>query len=143
MGATEEVLFEERGVQVTTTKAAIHGTTYLLRDVTSVRAHRMAPPFLLPGAMGALGILMALCGLPMAITGVRQLIEPMFMVGLTALLVGGMLVLAGVGLLMVGRPTFAVMLGTGTGERRVLRTEDEDFAERVRAALEAAMTRQG
>lgn len=143
--AEEEVLFEQDRVRITTAKAQIHGTTYPMSGLTSVRTVKRVPAtggtFLL-GMVGAVCLFFGLLSLPMMGdpqtqgSGVICLVTA----GGSGALILGMAVLSH---LTRGPVRWAVLLGTAGGDRQALVTADEDFADAVRQAIEDAITRRG
>lgn len=147
----DEVILEDRGVRITTTKALIGRTTYPVNGITSVGDAVERPTLTMPlvvglgslvfGGLGALELFVALLPPPPG-----QLVE-----SATAMLIGGPLLMLlaticlglAVRMWLTSAPRYFVVIGTAGGERRALGTPDREFAEQVRAAVEEAISRRG
>lgn len=165
--ADEEVLFEGKGVRITSTRAEIHGTTYAMNGVTSVARRKRAPQngvALVLVVVGLVGLLSCggLGGLSF-LARQRILAERTSSMGSVQLrevearaaeqaplmTLGALGAVFGAGGLLVGslswsrRTTHVVLLGTAGGERAALRTPHQDLADSVATAIESAIVRRG
>jgi hypothetical protein len=145
--AEEQVLLEDRGVRITTAKAQMHGTTYPMGGITSVRTRRVAPspggPILFGG--GGLAVLMgALLVGAVALPDEQSPLNPQMMGFAVVLGLGGLALLAvAANAASSAKARHVVVLGTAGGDRQGLSTYDQDFADSVRSAIEEAITRRG
>jgi hypothetical protein len=140
----EEVLFEARGVRLTTSAAQIEGKIYPLDRITSVRAVYRSPSLVWPVLFGASGIL-SLCLAALVVVVSAALGEQGIELGIPMELalagVAGavvfLLAAAIAGMRMRGR--HFVVIDTEGGDSRRLAAPDPDFAVAVRLALEEAL----
>lgn len=139
--ADEEVLLEEVGIRVTTTRVTLGSTTYPVNGITSVRVGSESPslfPLVMLSTLGC--VLGPVIGF---VPGLGQQGGP----NPVASIAGGVVMfgLVGLGIVMQlrGKSRYYVVLGTGAGERRALYTRDKDTAHRTRESIEQAVTRRG
>ena len=126
---SQVVILDEAGVKVTDSHFEVPGASYPLREIESVARDRVPPASTGP-------ILMIVCGILclLAVAGNSPLVGGVIGVGL---LVGA------AGWWMKKKPAFAVRLRTESGEVTPVESYDEQFVDRVAAALEAARSGAG
>lgn len=127
--SSEPSLYQDGNDLITETRAVLAGQAFDLADISSVS---LTPPVLRQeyGYISiGLGLLLALVG---------YLVWGVF---LTPMLVGVVLVIAGVALLTVVRQSYIVSLNRTNGQAATILFPDRARAERVVAALSGALSR--
>lgn len=127
--ASEKTFLEEGGAFVTNTRVIIHGQTYAMANITSVKMMH-EPANLSTGNTLLVGTIIAFC-IALMTHGALSI--------LTTLGAGGLMIYA----YRSAKPTYYVILGTAGGEARALSSQDKMFVGRVSAALSQAMVHRG
>lgn len=131
---SEQGIFSEKhegaDVRITTSRAVIGGTTYAVKNITSV-GMRIIP------AQRAGGVLVALLGVLLAVmSGVSaadgMTFNPVVLAGVAIALAGGALA-------AVQKPRYAVRITTAGGEQDALVSRDSSWILRVSDALNDAI----
>jgi hypothetical protein len=134
----EEIVYSDNNVQITTTRVAVLGTTYPLRNITSVRMTETPPS---KGCAMLVGIVGAMLSLFLSI----PILLMMFDVGtfdLSALfvaLLGFGMALGGFGVALTAGSTFHVIMGTSSGEVQALQSQDRDYIARITSSINDAI----
>ena len=117
----EKTFFEYEGVRVTNTRFIVDGQTFAMNNITSVKPLEQKPNRLLPGLLIVLGVLPALNG------------------------AYGALVLAAIGGIWwaMQKTTYHIMLHTAGGETSALKTHQQEYLQKVDAALNNAIVHRG
>lgn len=148
----EEVIFEDRrGAKVTNTRVMLHGTTYPVNGITSVRAVTIPPANGCAAMLVLVGIGVVLCGALFTVAGGMVLSNAeareggfvVLIVGISVLVIGVIVAVAAFYSFNATKATYAVVIGTAGGDRRGLITSDRAFASAVREAIDTAVTRRG
>jgi hypothetical protein len=129
----EQILYEEGGVRVTTTKVQIDGATYPVAGITSVRRESHISP------LASVGALMILFGV--ALLGAGGWLGSACIASGGAFGVGS--IVTGLVLVLRARGGHALVLGTAGGDRPALVSDEEELVEGARAAIEQAITLRG
>jgi hypothetical protein len=122
---------------VTTTRVTICGTTYALRNITSVKMNFSKPDYktaftALFLAFGA--FLLSIPGVtPNAPTGLRVF----FVIGAIALAV------AGIRQIRISLPSYHVVIATSAGEAYALTSTDRDYITSIIASINEAIAKAG
>lgn len=123
----EETFLSKNGVRVTNARFIVHGETYSMANVTSVKTDMEPPdrkgPFL-TCAVGVLSLMLAEGG-----------------AGFVG--VGGVLLILGVLWWKGQSPTHSLILSSASGEVRALSSEDGDFVNKVEQSLNQAIVARG
>jgi len=144
------VLLEEPGVRVTTTRVTLGDATYPVAGLTSIRLEQEGAgglPFVLC-AVGVVTLLFA-GALTFVAFGFGMAPEANLgaVIGTAIFAVGlglfGLLILGWAAAAARAETPYLVILGTAGGDRQGLKTSDRARADRVRAAIEEAVTRRG
>ena len=128
--ATERSYYsDEKGVNITGTRAIFGSTTYSMANISSVST-REEP------AKRALGIWIAIIGLLLLIIGVSA--------SLTWLIIGGIVIL-GIGALIAwaAKGTYYVKISSASGEVDALSSSDKEYIAKVVQALNEAIISRG
>lgn len=134
----ERVYFDDRGVKVTGSRLVIgEVTTYAVSTINSVQYQQEEPSGCLPGAVGVLGLVLALGGLwslfAMSKTagGIAASAVPLSF--------GALMIAAAIWLVRSGKPTYIVALTTSSGQVQALRDRDGHFIHAIVQALNQAI----
>jgi hypothetical protein len=130
VGQDVTYLQDER-VTVTTAQAMIEGQRYRMAGVTSARKSIERPSALLPFSLIVVGVVILLAGLGALLLGQSGLAW--------AAAVGLVIVVGGLAWYRARKPRYYVVLGSATGEHRVLQTEEEAYVDTVVSALQRAI----
>jgi uncharacterized protein DUF6232 len=126
---SEEIIYTDNNVSVSTSRVIISGTTYALRNITSVKMT------FTPARQGCaivliiLGVLFVLC-----LVGVKGGAAP-------GLIIGAVLVGAGVLWLRAAKPDYHVAIASSAGERPAMTHKDKAYIEKVVDAINEAIVR--
>lgn len=154
MSMQETVFHQDEGILITNTRAVLGAKTYSMANITSVSTH-FAPANRMPGIIVAIvgGLLTACCGF--------LAIFPLIMLGsqdysgdtsgvfgsIATLVVGaviGLLILAGgVALVVLSKPTYAIRIGSASGEANALASKNKEYIDRIVAAMNEAIIKRG
>ena len=132
----EEILYEGDGAQVTTARAVIHGTTYPIANISSVRVQRVPRPIL--GVLFWLFITANAATTGMCLSGG----DSEAMLG-GAVCMGLLPALIAAGLFFGDGPKHTVILATAGGESKAYASRHREKALAVEAALNDAIIRRG
>ena len=132
---SEEVIFysDERGVRITNTRLIImrrHGsTTYAMANITSVSEAKI-PANRAPG-------------LVVAILGVAALVGSYFLDSDVALICGAIVLGVGILLAVIVRPTYAVRIGSASGETAPIRSKNRQYIHGIVTSMNEAFIKRG
>lgn len=132
----ETTFYQDERVTITNTRATIAGKLFAMAQITSVQAVKKTPNRLWPIALVGFGGLFFLVGLFMLIMGDPSGLACTMGGGAAAVLLGGLWLFA-------AKPTYAVVIGSSSGETRALVTPKEDYAKTVAGALQEAIVKRG
>lgn len=134
----DEVLLEEGGTYISPTRVVIQGVTYSVNGITSVSVAR---PFWIWG-LALCTLSMTCCGLP-SLGSLAALADPAAdaPMGPVLLTISSFFVFMGLGILLI--LVKAVLISTSGLQKRALFTFDGGYADRVRSAVDLAITRRG
>lgn len=129
----EENIYVDNYVSVKTARIIISGTTYALRNITSVRMtvtpadQRAATVLIIIGVIGLLGSVAAFgndvgCGV-------------------VVLLGGGAMVAGGIIAALKAKPSYDVTIASSAGEIRALTSKNKDYISKIVAAINEAFVR--
>jgi hypothetical protein len=124
----EKQYYRDEEVLITATRVVIGSATYTLANITSVQSATNYP-----NALSFLGVVLA--GLLIAITGLN-VAWPCGFIGLV--FIGG-----GIYSLITVAATFAVRIGSASGESNVLSCRDEQRVDQIVAAINLAIVDRG
>lgn len=134
----EEIIYSDNNVQITTARVNILGTTYPLRNVTSVRMTETPPSTGWAMLVGIAGVLITWnVSIP--------ILMMMFEMGrfnfsdLFVVLLGFGMVLGGFGAATTAGSTFHVIMGTSSGEVQALQSHDQDYIARITSSINDAI----
>lgn len=131
----ERAFLNADGVYVSNTRVVIHGTTYAMANITSVRKH------VVPASNGCAALLIAVAAigivgaLATALTNSGDAWGGVFLCGI--------LLLIGVLWFRSLKTKYHLMLATAGGERQGLSSEDQTVVDRVTAAVADAIVHRG
>ena len=130
----EQTIFSDEHVTVTTDRVTIQGTTYALRNITSVKADVTTPRSGCASVALCFGFFAALSSIGVlrrgdSETGVVQL----FFLGLAPIAVGFFL--------LTRKPVFHVRIASASGEIKALSSPDEAYIEKIVKSINAAIVK--
>lgn len=131
MGDEKETSFyaNQNGVRITSTRAVIGAKTYSMANISSVELAVIPPS---TGALYVLiiaGVLLALC---VFVDGMRWLA-----------LLGGFLLLLGIALLRMAKPSYAVKIESSSGSANVITSQNKSYIEGIVTAMNEAFIKRG
>jgi len=134
----EEIIYSDDNVHVSTARVTILGTTYALRNVTSVRMTETPPSTGWAILVGIAGVLiswnLSIPLLMMMFEARRIEGEALFMV-----LLGFGMALGGFYFAHTAGSTFHVIMGTSGGEIQALQSHDRDYIARITSSINDAI----
>jgi hypothetical protein len=130
----EESIYSDDTVSITTARVMISGTTYALRNITSV-SMTYTP------AKRAPGIALLIFGVLVLLLARMYFHDQAVHAGLVALLVAVVMMSGGIFLICVAKPNFHVSLSSSSGESDALTSKDRRYIEKVVAGINDAIVR--
>lgn len=124
----EKTFYSDNSVQVTSSRVVMPGTTYALRNISSVRTLVFTPSHSLDIALIVIGIIILLIGISSSAG---------------AAFVGLILAGAGIALFMTKKPDYLVRLGTNAGEQDGIRSKDKVYIDRIVNAINESIISKG
>ena len=124
----DQIIYADESVTVTTNRVSIQGTTYALRNITSVKMEATKPGFgcaVVPIVLGVLILIGSVVG------------NSLFV----AVFIGGVPVAVGVFLLLTRKPIFHVRISSASGEVKALSSQDQVYIERIVKSINAAIVK--
>jgi len=128
----EQQYYNAGGVTITNTRAILGSKTYAMTNITSVSLTERA-------ANRAPGIIIVLVGLTSGICGL--MLSPN--VRIVGLIVGGLALALGIYLFISAKPTYAIQIGSASGENNVLSSKDKDRIVAIVKAMNQAIMDRG
>ena len=126
----EEIIYSDSNVSVTTTRAIIHGTTYALRNITSVK---MAST---PARTGC-AIILFVAGIIYFLTALPELGR-----GGEAVFIGACVTIAVAVLWWCGvKADYHVCISSASGEANALTSKNEAYVERIVDSINVAIVK--
>jgi multisubunit Na+/H+ antiporter MnhC subunit len=125
----EEIIYTDTNVSVSTSRVIISGTTYALRNITSVKMtftpakQGCAIALIIVGALGALGGLASKDGV------------------VPALIVGAIVIGLGVLWFRAAKPDYHVTIASSSGEGNALTARDKGYIKKIVDAINEAIVR--
>lgn len=136
----EETVYSDSNVSVTTARVVISGTTYALRNLTSVKMTSSpsgqvgcAAVLLIPGILMLL-LSLASCG----ISGLAGLVEGVG-AGLVGLVISGGIITAAIAWMRKSRANYHVTISSSSGEAHALTSKDRNYVEKIVASINDAI----
>ncbi len=157
MSNSEITFYQDQSVFITNTRAVIGGKTYAMANITSVTVGEIAAkriPGILIAAIG--GPLTCCCGVLLsagltsmfAVTlqnqsssGPAGALGTILNIGF--LLVSFLIVVGGVALAIMAKPTYVVKIGSSSGEADALLSKDKEYILKIVNALNDAIVKRG
>jgi Family of unknown function (DUF6232) len=130
----EENIYSDNNVSITTARIIVSGTTYALRNITSVKMTATAGNPIIPVALIIVG------GIVLSV-GVVLIVADTFSSSLQFLIAGGLLFAGGLWCLRVVKPTFPVTIASSSGEIRALSSRNRPYIETIVGAINEAIIR--
>jgi hypothetical protein len=127
--------FQDDEVKVTNVRLELKSKTYLLADILWIAIGNKAPDRRLGAGLLLLGLAAALVAFLILSRG-----DP---TGVVPLMIGFVLVIAGVASLGSARPRYALSLGTGGGQVEALVSENKEYISKILDAAKAASAKRG
>jgi hypothetical protein len=130
---SEENIYTDKNVSVTTARVIISGTTYALRNITSVKMTVTPPKQECAVALLVIGIVGVLAGFA-AFTHDRS-------AGLFWLLMGVLMVAIGILWRLLLKPAYNVTNASSAGEIRALTSPNKEYIAKIVGAINEAFVR--
>ena len=134
---SEETLYSDNSVSVTTTRVVITGTTYALRNITSVKMVKTIPSIGCAVMLLILGGIFLVGSLGMAADSSQRDKAP----AIFAFLLGVGIAAAVILWLLKRRHSYHVAIASASGEGHALTSKDKDYIEKIVASINEAIVR--
>lgn len=134
MQPKEETIYSDNVVAVTSARVVVYGTTFPLRNITSVGMSYTSPRMVKPVLLLIVGALILLFAF-MPLNDVKAPPE--------AYIIAGGMMIGAIVWMIVGKTRFHVRLATASGELQVLTSENREYIQRVVQCINEAMVRVG
>jgi hypothetical protein len=121
---TEQQIFADQNVLISTTRLIVNGVTYPLSNVSSVRLLQKKPNY-------TLAIILVIVGLLLFMGGTSTVFVAFICFGI------------GVALFFVLKSTFIMLIGSAGGEKAALTSKDEAYMSNVVAHINNAIVERG
>ncbi|MEI8316000.1 MAG: DUF6232 family protein [Verrucomicrobiota bacterium] len=131
----EQSFFEAAGVSVTNTRANLNGTTYSMANITSVKCQVTPPDTSTAKSLIKTAIVILVIGLPV--------LSAAFALGAVLVLVGIILLAAGIFLRKKAKPFYSIIIGSAGGETDALTSQDGKSIQAIVAAINQAFVHRG
>ncbi len=128
----DETIFSDSTVLVTTTRVVLNGTTYALRNITSIRMG------LTPAKHGC-AIFLLLGGMFFVLTGLAVLFSDSHMP--VPLIIGIIVVILAILWLRSNKPTYHVVIASSSGEVHALTSKNKGYIESIINSINEAIIR--
>jgi hypothetical protein len=132
--AAEETIHSDSSVTVTTSRIMIFGTTYALRNITSVRMASTAPDIGGAIAFLVIGILGALLALGLLVSG-------QILAGSIVLIAGGGVIAGAIAWLRSLKPSYHVAICSSSQEGNALTSKSRPYVEHIVNCVNDAIVR--
>lgn len=129
----EETIYSDNAVAVTNTRVIILGTTYALRNITSVRM-----TYTPPRVLGT--ILLLIFGLIILLTGVLS-IHTNAPAPIGVYLIGGAMVVGAILMMVTAKTSYHVNLSSAAGEVHALTSKKRAYIEQIVASINKAFVK--
>lgn len=123
----EETYFSSDGVRVTNARFIVHGETYSMANVTSVKTGRSDPSRKGPLVTSGIGVFALLAGSESG----------------AGIVLGLALIGAGIWWWQQQSPTYSVLLSSASGEVRALSSRNEELVQKVVESINQAIVARG
>ena len=127
----EEIISQDHRATVTTARVIMHGTTYPLRNISSVRMATVSPNIAAPVLLIVFGAL--------AVVGCAADYLDTHKLAWVVLLVGAWMTLLGILWVRSLRPWFHVVIASTGGEVNALSSQDRQYIARIVEAINVAI----
>ena len=144
----EEVVFVDDTVSITTARVVISGTTYPLRNITSVKMSRTVKPEVpaIPPKHGC-AISLIVLGAFMALGACSAFSEKVFIFAVPNMLISAAFIFGGVMWMQSAKPTpaipsitdYHVTIATSSGDDHALTSRDINYIEKIVASINDAI----
>lgn len=128
----ETIYYQDTSVTVSNKRAILGGNTYPVRNITSVSMGNVAP------GGTALIMILIIAGLILAFVGFGLAQFGSYLI----LGVGIALIVAGLAIMVINRPSYAVRIGSASGETNALVSKEKAYIQAVVDALNRAIVEQ-
>ena len=129
----EEQIYSDSVVSITTARVIVSGTTYALRNITSVKTTKT------PAKQGC-AIMFLLLGILLLIGSVGAFSSGAG-TGMTVLLVAGCIVAIAIVWIRACRPTYHVVIASASGEVQALSSQERDYVDKIVGSINDAIVR--
>lgn len=131
--SSEQTYFQSDGVQVTSTRVVMGGTTYALANITSVSMHKTP-------AKRSFGVILTLLGMAfLTYNGLGEGADPSVMQWGISIVV----MLTGLLLVVMAKATYAVRFGSASGEQEAFSSKDQKMVVGMVDAINQAIIDRG
>jgi hypothetical protein len=129
----EDTIYCDNNVAVTTARVIVSGTTYALRNITSVKLTTTPAKTGCAVVLIVLGVLGVLGALP---TFAQDVAPATY-----ALVCASAFLIVGIALIRSAKPSFHVTIASSSGEIRALTSTDRSYIETIVASINEAIVR--
>ena len=124
MSATEQQIFTDQNVLISTTRLIVNGVTYPLSNVSSVRLLRKRPNYLFP-------VLLVIGGVFLLVGGKDTIVWAL------------VLLAVGIALFFLLKSTYTMLIGSAGGEKSALTSKNSAYMENVVEHINNAIISRG
>ncbi len=129
----EELIFSDDNVSVTSSRLIIRGTTYAVRNITSVKMGAKEPS-------ESCAVIFGFFGLVASVAAISKLFQD-FWTGVGFLAIAGVIVFIAVREYRGLKTKYFIIISTASGESNVLTAEDGSYIERIVNSVNEALVR--
>ena len=127
----EENIYSDNDVSITTARIIVSGTTYALRNITSVKMTATKDKPVIAVVLVIVGVILVWVGL------FRDTVSS----AIGSVIVGGLLLAVGIAWVRIVKPTFHVTIASSSGEIRALSSPNRPYIETIVGAINEAIIR--
>ena len=128
---SETTILQDGVVKITNLRTLIGTTTYSMSDIKSVSLTKQAKTYR-PLWLVGVGILF----ISWAVIDETLQFREFFNIGM-------LLVILGITLFVIAKPTYAIQIGSASGETSILRSTNINFIQKIVNAMNSALARRG
>jgi len=149
MSTQETVFLQDEGILITNTRAVLGAKTYSMANITSVSTG-IIPANRVPGIIvAAVGGLLSMCCGCSALSFILDDSSwetggmGIAIVGGVGALIGLLMLVGGIALAIMIKPTYVVRIGSASGEANALTSKNKEYIEHIVAAMNEAIIKRG
>ena len=146
---SENTFYQDGSVLITNTRAVLGAKTYAMANITSVSMKVIPADYTISIVVGLIGLFITACAGCVSLFGFAGLdlnssssAGPLVL-GVVIGLFGVCGIGAGIALAFLAKPTYAVRIGSASGEGNVLASKDRDYIQKIITAMNEAIIKRG